>query len=96
MEKKDILHLARLSRIAISDEEAEAFTKEIDSVLSYVSVVDSITADSSLTKKVGARFNMFREDVVTNEPESHTKALLAEAPKTKGRHLAVKKILQAD
>jgi len=96
MEKKDILHLALLSRIRIDDTEAESLRKDIDSVLAYVGEVNSITADASLTKKVGARFNVFREDVVATQPETYTEALLAEAPKKKGRHLMVKKILQTD
>ena len=96
MEKEDIVHLANLARISITNEEAEALKNEIASVLAYVSTVNEITADSSLTKKVGVRHNIFREDMVTNEPESYTDALLREAPSKKGRHLAVKKILQIE
>jgi aspartyl-tRNA(Asn)/glutamyl-tRNA(Gln) amidotransferase subunit C len=96
MEKKDIVHLASLARIRISDEEAEALREDVDSVLSYVSAVNDIAADASLTKKVGVVHNVFREDKTTNEPDQYTEALLSEAPKVKGRHLMVKKILQMD
>ena len=96
MEKKDLLHLANLARIRIDDDEAVSLLKEIESVLQYVSAIDTIVADETLIKKVGARYNIFRDDVITNEPESYTKILLAEAPKVKGRHLQVKKILQID
>lgn len=96
MEKADILHLARLSRIKLTDSEVEAFRSEIDSVLAYVSEINSITADTALTKKVGARYNIFRDDVVTIAPDQYSERLLAEAPSLKGRHLKVKKILQAD
>lgn len=93
MKKEDILHLGKLSRIKISDDEAEKLLGDIDAVLSYVSVIDEITADTGVTKKVGAVYNVFREDVVTVEAHEHTETLLAEAPKRKGQHLAVKKIL---
>jgi aspartyl-tRNA(Asn)/glutamyl-tRNA(Gln) amidotransferase subunit C len=96
MEKEDILHLATLSRIQISDAEAESFRGEVASVLEYVSAVESITADSGITKKTGPVFNVFRADEVKNKPDEYTEALLAEAPKRKGRHLQVKKILQMD
>jgi aspartyl-tRNA(Asn)/glutamyl-tRNA(Gln) amidotransferase subunit C len=96
MEKEDILHLANLSRIQISDAEAESFRGEVESVLAYVSAVESITADSGITKKTGPVFNIFREDEVRNKPDEYTEVLLAEAPKRKGRHLQVKKILQID
>ena len=61
MEKQDIVHLANLARIRMTDQEAEALKEEIASVLAYVSTVNDITADTSLTKKVGARYNVFRE-----------------------------------
>ena len=96
MEKEDILHLARLSRIKLTNEEAEEFRGEIDSVLAYVSVINTITADTALTKKVGARFNVFRDDVVTTVPREYTERLLEQAPAVKGQHLKVKKILQTD
>lgn len=96
MEKKDVLHLAQLARIRISDAEADSLKGDIEAVLSYVSAVDDITADSNLTKKVGAVYNVFREDTVTTEGNEYTEALLREAPNVKGRHLMVKKILQMD
>ena len=96
METKDILHLARLARIKIEDDEAESLKKDIESVLAYVSEVDSITADVNLTKKVGARYNIFREDVVTTKDGENTDTLLAEAPHVHGRYLEVKKILNTD
>jgi aspartyl-tRNA(Asn)/glutamyl-tRNA(Gln) amidotransferase subunit C len=96
MEKEDILHLARLARIGIDDNEAESIKADIESVLSYVSDINTITADISLSKKVGARYNIFRDDVVTVEAGSYTDALLQEAPKVSGKHLQVKKILQQD
>jgi Asp-tRNA(Asn)/Glu-tRNA(Gln) amidotransferase C subunit len=42
---------------------------------------------------VGARFNVFRADEVTNQPDQYTEALLAEMPQTSGRLMKVKKIL---
>lgn len=96
MEKEDILHLARLARIGIDDKEAESLQADIESVLSYVSDINTITADIKLTKKVGARYNIFRDDVITVEAGKYTDALLKEAPKVNGKHVQVKKILQQD
>lgn len=96
MEKKDILHLATLSRIRITDAEAEALKTDIESVIAYVGVVSEIAADSHLTKKVGPVYNIFREDEVTNKGESFTETLLVEAPHRKERYLEVMKIIQQD
>lgn len=96
MEKGEITHLASLARINITDDEADELRQDIDSVLEYVSVVSDIAAADNLTKKVGARYNVFRKDEVTNEPGACTEAILHEMPHTEGQHMKVKKILSQD
>lgn len=98
MNKEDVKHLGKLARIELSEIEVENFTKEIADILSYVSVVQDIAGDdnSDTSLKVGARYNIFRTDVVTNEPDSHTETLLAEMPNREGRYMKVKKILSTD
>ncbi|MEZ4195378.1 MAG: Asp-tRNA(Asn)/Glu-tRNA(Gln) amidotransferase subunit GatC [Candidatus Paceibacterota bacterium] len=97
MNKDDVQHLANLSRIELSDRELESFTKEISDILSYVGKVQALVADEVDTEPVlGARYNIFRKDVVTNDPDSHTEALLAEMPAKQGRYLEVKKILNIE
>ncbi len=95
MTKEDVLHLARLARIATTDAEAEKLRGEIDGVLSYVSVISEITG-GEVVKEPGALKNVFREDVVENEPDQYTETLLSAAPKRIGRYFAVKKILNVE
>ena len=94
--KEDILHLGRLSRIELTDDEVVKLQGEISSILDYVSAVNDIAGEADETKALGARYNVFREDEVTNEPDSQTKDLMAEMPDTDGRYLKVKKILSND
>lgn len=96
MEREDITHLAALARITVTDEEVDELKANITDALAYVSVVSDITADLDMTKKVGARYNVFRKDEVTNEPGAHTETLLAEAPARQDNYLKVKKILNQD
>ena len=96
METGDIKHLASLSRIEITEKEAEDLKNDVEAVLDYVSVVSDITAEDGLDKKVGARYNVFREDEVTNEPGEFTEAIMNEAPSREGNYLKVKKILSQD
>lgn len=96
MNKEDIFHLGSLARIKLTDEEADALKTDISGILEYVSTINKIVADTSITKEVGARYNVFREDSVTNDPESFTEALLNEMPEKKDRYLKVKKILNPD
>ena len=88
----DVLHLGELARITLDESEAETLKEEIGSILGYVEEVSEIAADG-VVKAVGARYNVLREDVVTNEPGAHTEDLLNSAPDRDGQYLKVKKIL---
>ena len=96
MTKEEILQLGSLSRIRLTDDEAEKLHTEIDSILEYISTVNSIVTEKDLTKKVGAVYNVFREDEITNEPGSFSEDIIAEFPEKDGNHLKVKKILNTD
>jgi aspartyl-tRNA(Asn)/glutamyl-tRNA(Gln) amidotransferase subunit C len=96
MKQQDVKHLAALSRLELSEAEVEAYTKEMSAILEYVSAVQGMAGEGALEPKVGARFNVFRPDEVTNEPGAYTKDLLREMPQTDGRFMVVKKILNPD
>ncbi len=96
MKKEDIRHLGMLSRIKLTDDEVESFGAEIDSILEYVSVVKKIASDGDVIKKIGPIYNVFRDDVVTNETGEYTERILREAPQTKRGYIQVKKILNQD
>ncbi len=90
---EEIRNLGTLARIALSDAEAVTLHKEIDSILDYVSTVTSIAGEHRDIKTVGARYNVLRNDEITNTPGAYRERLLAAMPKTDGDFLVVKKIL---
>lgn len=96
MTKEEILHLGNLSRIKLSEKEAEKFLLEIDAILDYVSEVKKIASTSETSLVPGVVRNVFREDVVQNESGSYAKELIAAFPKKEGNYLKVKKILNPD
>ena len=96
MTKQEILRLGELARIKLTDAEMEEFSPEIDAIIDYVGAVNDLVSDEMLEKKVGVLYNVFREDAVTNEPNSFTKDITAEFPDKQGAHLRVKKILSND
>ncbi len=97
MTREEIIHLAALARIELSEAEIEKFTKELSAILSYVGTVQSLSAGAAdAAPRLGDRYNVLRTDAVTNEPDEYTKAILAEMPQTEGRYMVVKKILQTD
>lgn len=93
MKKEDIEHLAKLSRIALSDTETDALAKDITSILGYVSEIEAITGSGAGEKKVGALYNVMREDKNPHAPDMYTEDILAEAPERDGRYVKVQKIL---
>lgn len=92
--KEEITHLGRLSRIALTPAETEAFSTEIEAIIEYVSTVTSITGDDAeVGVALGARINVLREDVVTTANGEYTETLLSAMPHRQGNFMAVKKIL---
>ena len=93
MQKKDIEHLATLSRIELTEKEKERLAGDITHILEYVSAVDEIVAETGIEKRVGALSNVMREDTDPHEPGMYTEELLNAAPERDGRYVKVKKIL---
>lgn len=97
MTREEIIHLAALARIELSEAEIEKFTKELSAILSYVGSVKTLAEGAGdVGVQLGARYNVLRQDAVTNEPDQYTGDLLAEMPKTDGRYMVVKKILEIE
>jgi aspartyl-tRNA(Asn)/glutamyl-tRNA(Gln) amidotransferase subunit C len=96
MKQQDVKNLAALARIELSPEEVESYTNEMSSILEYVGAVQDMAGEADSEPKVGARYNVFRKDEVTNAPGQYTEDLLAEMPKTDGPFMVVKKILNPD
>lgn len=95
MKREEIAHLATLSRITLTEKELENLAGELSSIVSYVSVISDIASDGA-APAVGARFNIFRRDEVTNTADEFSAALIAEMPFSEGRYMKVKKILNTD
>ncbi len=83
----DVEKLAKLARIAITDEEKAQFGKEIESILGYVSEIQEVAREGKQTISIK---NIMREDVAV---DTDPKNILEEAPHTEGDFIAVKKIL---
>jgi len=97
MKREEITHLASLARLELTEQELHNYETELSEIVAYVSTVSDISADESdKAPVVGVRYNVLRPDVITNDPDQYTEAILREMPKTQGRSMAVKKILKAE
>lgn len=89
--KEEVINLANLARIKVTDEEVEKLTKEVDAILGYVGQIQEVTKE--VEKTAPKLRNVMRDDVVTNKDNEYTERLLDNAPNRDGKYLKVKKIL---
>jgi len=93
MKKSDIQHLATLSRLSLTDEEIEMYSKDIPKILAFVDQLKSVKTDKEGRIENSSDRNVFREDEEPHESGLHTDAILKQAPKTRDGYVEVKKTL---
>ena len=93
---EEVQKLASLSRVSIKEEEAETFASEFESILQYVSALESLTLDTMNEHEPGIHRNIFREDGVPHETGLYTKKAVEAFPEKEGNSLKVKQILSHD
>lgn len=95
LNRQEVAHLARLSRLSLSDEELDQFAPQLDEILSWVARVGEATsADIPPTTSSEARVNVFRPDVV--RPSLDRDEVLAQAPATEDGRFRVPRILDEE
>ncbi|MFP7494425.1 Asp-tRNA(Asn)/Glu-tRNA(Gln) amidotransferase subunit GatC [Terribacillus saccharophilus] len=61
--KEQVMHVAHLARLAITDEEAEKMTKELDAIIGYAELLNELDTDNvEPTTHVLDLKNVMRED----------------------------------
>jgi aspartyl-tRNA(Asn)/glutamyl-tRNA(Gln) amidotransferase subunit C len=94
LSKDDILKLAKLSRLKLSDDEISHFQKDISKVLNYVEQLGSVdTTGLAPTYQVNGLDNAMREDELYDYQES-SNDLLKNAPATQSNQIKVKRVMQ--
>ncbi len=94
LSKEDVLKLAQLSRLHLSDDEVERYQKEIEAILGYVEQLQGLDlSDVEPTVQVTGLKNVMRSDEVKDYGASSAK-LLKNAPATEQGHFKVKRMLQ--
>jgi aspartyl-tRNA(Asn)/glutamyl-tRNA(Gln) amidotransferase subunit C len=65
--RDDVLKLARLARLNLTDEEIDEFTAELSAILQYVEQLQSVdTGNLTPTNQVTGLTNVFRDDTITD------------------------------
>ncbi|MEO9139565.1 MAG: Asp-tRNA(Asn)/Glu-tRNA(Gln) amidotransferase subunit GatC [Jatrophihabitans sp.] len=93
MSRADVAHLARLARLAVSDDELDMFAGQLDVILGAVARVADVAADDSVppTSHAVPMTNVYRADEV--RPSLPRDAVLAGAPAVEDDKFRVPRIL---
>ncbi|MET0700086.1 MAG: Asp-tRNA(Asn)/Glu-tRNA(Gln) amidotransferase subunit GatC [Mycobacterium sp.] len=90
--RDDVAHLARLARLALTDNELDSFSGQLDAILQYVSQVQAVdVTDVAPTGNPLSVVNVTRPDVV--ETCLSQEQALAEAPRAVEGRFGVPQIL---
>lgn len=90
--REDIEHLAKLSRIGVSEEEIERFRGDLGEILGYVSEIKNASM-GELEPVLGEHRNILRDDTNPHEGGLFQEDLLNALPNREGNYARVKKIL---
>ncbi|MBI3392484.1 MAG: Asp-tRNA(Asn)/Glu-tRNA(Gln) amidotransferase subunit GatC [Nitrospirae bacterium] len=91
--RREADHAARLARLALTEEEAEKTTEQLDKILEYVAKLSELdTKDVEPTSHVIPVSNVMRDDVA--RPSLPRVEALANAPDSDGEFFRVPKIIE--
>ena len=93
IEKKEVRHIARLSRLSLGEEEIELYSGQLSSILEYVEKLsEPDTKDVEPTSHIIEMKNVMREDA--NRESLSPDEALANAPDRKDDFYRVPKIIE--
>ena len=93
--RDDVAHLARLSRLALGEEELDHFAAQLDVIIAAVAKVQEVAADGiPATSHAVPLVNVFREDVLVQCLDADT--VLSQAPAVEQQRFRVPRILAED
>lgn len=93
--REELVHLARLARVALSEEEIDHLAPQLDEILTAVARVQEITAEGiRLTSHALALPNVLRDDV--HVPSLGVEKALGQAPAVEQQQARVPRILVED
>ena len=101
--REEVLQLAELARLKLSDKEVAGLQKDISNILEYVGQISAVNPQgenqgSALTQG-SSRLNLLREDVPRTDGDTmggKEEALRAAFPKKENNYNVVRKIIQKD
>lgn len=94
IDEKIVKHVARLSRLSLSERDVLRFAEQLGAILDYINKLNEIDTDNvpPTSHTVSGVKNVFRKDAVKKSLEAEE--VLKNAPKRIGDFFAVPKIIE--
>lgn len=93
LSRDDVLKLAALSKLKLSEEEIETFRSQLTEILDYVEILDKVEVNGlQPTYQVTGLTNVMRADEIKSY-STKPADLLANAPALKDNHYKVRRVL---
>lgn len=93
LSREQIVKLAHLSRLSLSDSEIESMISELSAILDYVERLDEVDVEGlNPTYQVSRLQNVMRDDTVAPSPAS-AEALLELVPQRKDNYIKVGRMI---
>ncbi len=94
LQKQDVLHLAQLARLQLSDQEISQFQEEISDILSYMEQLQAVPLDGvEPTSQVTGLKNVTRPDEIKKLPYTNAELLKNTPELDKNNYIKVKRVL---
>ena len=91
--KEEVIHIAKLARLQLTEKEIEKMQKDLSSILDYFNVLKKAPKVSVKKESISKITSVQRPDVVTPKSSSLPNALIELAPKKQDGYIKVKSIL---
>ena len=92
--REDVLHLAKLSNISLSEEQIEPLKKDLDNIVGYISQLDELDIEGvEPTYQCFDMQNVWREDVI-EDFEANREDLLNLTVESEDHQIKVPKVLR--
>ncbi len=93
LNKEQVLHIARLSKLGLTDDEVEKMSEQLSNILENFEILNKVDTDGvPPTAQPNALTNVLKDDVV--KPSLPQDEVLANAPQRDGDYFKVKVVLE--
>ena len=93
LNREEVLHIARLARVGLSEEEVKALSRQLSQILEHFTVLQQVdTENVSPTTGAFSAVSVMKDDKTRKSIPQ--KDVLANAPKTDGDFIRVRAVLE--